>query len=92
MVIYEKSFPNDWAHFDSKSVLGASLAGQAKYAEAEPLLLSGYEGLTRESTHYSPGGRAARLPPAAGRIVQLYESWGKPEKAAEWRARAKSQD
>jgi hypothetical protein len=24
---------------------------------------------------------------AAGRLVQLYEAWGKPERAAEWRKR-----
>ena len=27
------------------------------------------------------------VPEAAARIVQLYEAWGKPEKAAEWRAK-----
>jgi hypothetical protein len=35
----------------SQSMLGASLAGQGKYGEAEPLLLSGYAGLLgREAT------------------------------------------
>ena len=31
------------------SLLGAALAGQKKYAEAEPLLIGGYEGLKAEA-------------------------------------------
>ena len=34
-----------WLKPQTQSLLGACLAGQKKYAEAEPLLLSGYEGL-----------------------------------------------
>ncbi len=26
---------------------------------------------------------------ALERVIQLYEAWGKPQKAAEWRAKAK---
>ncbi len=37
--------PDDWQRFRAESVLGASLAGQKRYAEAEPLLLEGYQGL-----------------------------------------------
>jgi len=31
--------PDDWQRFRAESLLGASLAGEKKYAEAEPLLL-----------------------------------------------------
>jgi hypothetical protein len=35
-----------------------------------------------------PGGRRAqKLPPAIERLVKLYEAWGHPEKADEWRAK-----
>ena len=34
-----------WTTFNTKSLLGASLLGQKKYAEAEPLLVAGYSGL-----------------------------------------------
>jgi tetratricopeptide (TPR) repeat protein len=34
-----------WVRSESKSLLGGALAGRKRYAEAEPLLLSGYEGL-----------------------------------------------
>ena len=34
-----------------------------------------------------PPRSRSRLAEAGGRIVALYEAWGKPEKAAEWRAK-----
>jgi tetratricopeptide (TPR) repeat protein len=61
---------------------GASLAGQRRYAEAAPHLLSAEKEL-----------RAARTIPrrqyrqAVEQIVKLYESWGKPEEAARWRTK-----
>jgi tetratricopeptide (TPR) repeat protein len=70
----------------TKSLLGGSLLGQKKYAEAEPLLLAGYEGMKRREERIPPQGKV-RLTEAIERLVQLYEAWGKPEKAANWRAR-----
>jgi serine/threonine protein kinase len=66
--------------------LGDLYLRQGKLAEAEPLLLSSYEGLrARDQTIPTRGtGRQAK---ALERVVQLYEAWGKPEKAAEWRAK-----
>ena len=37
--------PDDWQRFRAESLLGASLAGQSKNAEAEPLLLEGCKGM-----------------------------------------------
>ncbi len=71
-----------WDTFDRQSLLGASLLGQGKFAEAEPLLLSGYEGLMKQSPAISVD---ANLPEAGQRLVQLYTAWGKPDKADEWR-------
>ncbi len=45
VTIRQKEMPDHWLLFNSKSLLGASLAGQKKYAEAEPLLLEGYAGI-----------------------------------------------
>jgi hypothetical protein len=73
-----------WDRFDGQSLLGAALLGQGKYAEAEPLLISGYEGLQELSPAISV---EANLPEAGERIVGLYTAWGQPEKAAEWRQR-----
>lgn len=49
--ICEEDPPSSYNRFDSQNLLGASLLGQAKYAEAEPLLRAGYEGIKdREAT------------------------------------------
>ena len=86
LAIREAVLPEDWSTSAGRSSLGASLLGQGKYAEAEPLLIRGYEGLKARVSGIPPRSRS-RLAEAGGRIVALYEAWGKPEKAAEWRAK-----
>jgi hypothetical protein len=71
-----------WDTFDRQSLLGASLLGQGKYAEAEPLLIAGYEGLRKLNPAISVD---SNLPQAGERLVQLYTAWGKPDQAGEWR-------
>jgi hypothetical protein len=68
------------------SLLGGALLGQGKYAEAEPLIVPGYEGLKAHGATIPPLNKPC-LNEAAERVVRLYEAWGKPEKAAEWKAR-----
>ena len=65
--------------------LGSALAGLKRYAEAEPLLLSGYEGMKEREAEIRPDVRATRLKGAIERLVQLYEETKQPEKAAQWR-------
>jgi non-specific serine/threonine protein kinase/serine/threonine-protein kinase len=84
--IRERIAPDNWATFNAKSLLGGSLLGQEKYDEAEPLLLAGYEGLKQREEKIAPGYKI-RLTEAIDRLVQLYEAWGKPGKAAAWKAR-----
>ena len=48
-----KALPDDWRTFNARSLLGGSLLGQKKYAEAEPLLLSGYEGMKQREDKIS---------------------------------------
>jgi eukaryotic-like serine/threonine-protein kinase len=45
--------PDLWTTAYTKSMLGSDLAGQKKYADAEPLLLAGRDGLAQ---------RAAKVP------------------------------
>ncbi|HEV3023502.1 MAG TPA: tetratricopeptide repeat protein, partial [Pirellulales bacterium] len=45
LAIQESTEPNAWTTFNTRSHLGGSLLGQRKFADAEPMLLSGYEGL-----------------------------------------------
>ncbi len=64
--------------------LGLNLLYQKKYTEAEPLLLSGYEGIKQREGKISPVDEI-RLTEAIQRLVQLYEAWGELEKAEPWR-------
>jgi hypothetical protein len=82
----EKSQPDEWSTFNTRSTLGGSLLGQKKYAEAEPLIVSGYEGMKAREARIPPPGRP-RFTDAAERVVKLYEAWGKKDEAARWRAR-----
>jgi tetratricopeptide (TPR) repeat protein len=65
----------------AESGLGACLAGQGHHAEAEPLLVNSYKAL--RSALGEDDDSTAR---ALSRIISLYESWGKPKKAAKFRA------
>jgi tetratricopeptide (TPR) repeat protein len=79
-----KKQPDDWQRFRAESLLGAALAGQKKYVEAEPLLLEGYQGMAvRKGRIDVPNWYHLDL--AREWLVQLYQAWGKPAKAAEWR-------
>jgi len=83
---HERRLPNDWSRFHSESLLGESLLGQKKFGDAEQLLIKGYEGIKlREAKIPAPFKRY--LTEAGKRIVRLYDDWGKPENAAEWRAK-----
>jgi tetratricopeptide (TPR) repeat protein len=84
--VLERAFPDSRERSACQNLLGQSLAGQAKYAEAEILMLGGYEGMSRKPTPQA----TITLAPAdeAGQaILNLYEAWGKAEKAAEWKSR-----
>ena len=75
--------PEDWQRFRAESLLGASLAGQKKYAEAEPLLVEGYYGCLARKSNMADADRS-NLELARKGLVQLYKDWGKPEKAAQF--------
>jgi non-specific serine/threonine protein kinase/serine/threonine-protein kinase len=83
---YEKSGADEWNRYYCKSLLGASLAGQKRYAEAEPLLLSGYHGLKQRQAAIEAEDRFV-LAESGERIVTLYRAWGKPAQAAEWQSK-----
>jgi hypothetical protein len=76
--------PEDWQRFRAESLLGASLAGQKKYPEAEPLLLAGYQGLAARKDRMGVSDWY-HVDRAHEWLVKLYQDWGKPEKAAEWK-------
>jgi tetratricopeptide (TPR) repeat protein len=65
---------------------GKALLDAKAYAGAEPLLLSGYQGLTQSpAQNVPPQVEGVRIEDALDRLVRLYDAWGKPDEAAKWR-------
>jgi eukaryotic-like serine/threonine-protein kinase len=85
LALRKKLIPDDWHTFNAQSMLGGSLLGQKKYTEAEPLLVSGYEGLKQREDTIPARYRQIRLREALDRLVQLYQATGQTAKAAEWK-------
>jgi eukaryotic-like serine/threonine-protein kinase len=84
LTIREKKQPDAWSTFNTRSVLGGVLLGQKKYAEAEPLLLQGYEGMKQRAAKIPPRAHI-RLTEAQERLVELYDATGRQDEAAQWR-------
>jgi eukaryotic-like serine/threonine-protein kinase len=79
-----KTHRDDWHTYEAASLLGRFLLIRKNYAAAEPYLLQGYAGMkAREDKIPAPSRQ--RIAEAHTRIIELYEAWGKPEKAEEWR-------
>jgi tetratricopeptide (TPR) repeat protein/predicted Ser/Thr protein kinase len=78
---FEKAGSENWLRYQTSVLLGASLVAQRRYADAEPFLVSGYQGmLERQST--IPAYERRVLKQAQGWIAQAYANLGRPEKAA----------
>jgi len=84
-VILGRTTPDAWERFNNDSMLGAALSGQRKFEEAEPLLISGYNGMgsRKPSTNQAVVSRFTR-DQAGAAIVQFYTDWGKPDLRDEW--------
>jgi tetratricopeptide (TPR) repeat protein len=78
--------PESWKRYNLESMLGAALMGEHNFAAAEPLVLSGYAGLRKQEATL-PDYTRPFVKEDTERVVQLYQAWGKPDKAAEWRAK-----
>src|SRR5207247_5441043 len=84
--IFDRTAPDAWERFNVRSMLGDALAGQKRYADAEPLLVSGYDGMSqRQATTTSP--TRFTVEQAGEAVVKLYQDWGKPDQVAEWKNR-----
>jgi tetratricopeptide (TPR) repeat protein len=80
-----RTFPdNDWSIGGTKSLLGAALLAERRYDEAEAVLLDAERDLAASDD------RHGEMQVTIRRLADLYDSWGKPAKAAEYRARLRS--
>jgi tetratricopeptide (TPR) repeat protein len=84
LTIREKTEPDYWTTYDTQSQLGGALLGQKNYADAEKMLLAGYEGMKQREDQI-PARSKIRLTRSLERLVQLYDAWGQKDKADEWR-------
>jgi hypothetical protein len=70
-----------WLIASSQSILGEHLVRHPRrFAEAEPLLRGGYEGLRAALGASDPRTRTALT-----RLIAFYEAWGRPSEAARLR-------
>jgi serine/threonine protein kinase/Tfp pilus assembly protein PilF len=72
---------DDWSVGATKSLLGAALTALERYGEAEMVLLDAQRDLAAV-----PARRDAEMQATIRRLVDLYVAWGKPERAAPYRA------
>jgi serine/threonine protein kinase len=79
---FEKLYPGTFRCSFLMAVHGAVLTGQQRYAEAEPVLLKGYEGMAQSRV---PHGEHGELAEVGGWVVRFYEVTNQPEKAHAWR-------
>jgi len=70
----------DWRIAQAQSLLGASLLAQARYAEAEPLMMDADAALRP-----LPGPQGRERAANRARMVTLYEKLGRPQHAAGYR-------
>jgi tetratricopeptide (TPR) repeat protein len=83
---FEKHQPNSWRRFYAMGLFGAVLVSERKYVEAEPMLLSAYQGMMERKERIAAPERA-RIRETLDRVIQLYEAWGKKDKAELWRGK-----
>jgi hypothetical protein len=85
LAIREKHEPEKWTTFVTQSMLGRSLLGQKKYAEAEPLLVRGYEGMKQREKSIPPSS-VKNIPEALDWLIEMSTAMNKQEEAKKWRA------
>jgi hypothetical protein len=85
LAIRENTAADDWSRFHAMALLGGALLGQGKFAEAEPLVVGGYEGIKAREVKL-PAYERRVIYEAADQVVRLYEAWGRKDKVAAWKA------
>ncbi len=84
LAINEQQALDDWKKYHVQSLLGGSLVGLGQHEAAEPFVVEGYAGLAARAEDVPALGKKC-IREALERVVELYESWGRPEQAVAWR-------
>jgi tetratricopeptide (TPR) repeat protein len=85
LAIREVERPQHWLTAEVRSLLGGTMLGQKKAAEAAPLLRSGYDGMARSAAAIPLVDRP-RLAEALDRLIAAGEAAGTTAEVAAWKA------
>ena len=85
LAIRQKARPDEWQTFYAQSLLGGSLLGQKNYADAEPYLRQGFEGM-KQREKAIPARNATVLPEALDRLIELETATNRPDEVKKWQA------
>lgn len=92
LAIRKDKEPDAWTTFNTQSMLGGALLGLKKYADSEPILLKGYEGM-KAREKLIPLQSTTYLRAAIDRLIELYSVTSKPDEVTKWQTeRAKYSD
>lgn len=83
LAVRERKLPDAWHTFHNRAQLGEVLSDQKKYGEAEPFLLTGFEGMEQRADHVRD--RRKVFSETIRNLIQLYEATGQPDKATDWK-------
>ncbi|MGH9853116.1 MAG: tetratricopeptide repeat protein [Blastocatellia bacterium] len=79
--------PDHWMVNRTRSHIGGCLTKLKRYREAEEQLLAAYAGLKAARGEQNDLTRRS-----VGRLIELYEAWGKPDQAAPYRGLPQAQE
>ena len=82
--LFTKLGPKSIMRVDTESLLGAALAGQKKFDEAEKLLTQTADIMRRNAPRLSPDSQR-RGKAALKRVIDFYEARGNAQEADHWR-------
>lgn len=86
LALREKANPDEWMTYVVRSLLGECLLAQRKYADAEPLLMAGYDGLRRKIASIPAETRRRRWDECLDRLIRLANETNRATEADRWRA------
>jgi hypothetical protein len=72
---------DDWSLGAARSLLGACLLAERRYPDAEDVLLD-----ARRQLEALPASGGTEMKVVLARLIELYVAWGKPDRAAAFRA------
>jgi eukaryotic-like serine/threonine-protein kinase len=84
LAISEQKQPDSFSTANTRSLLGNALMKQKRYAEAEPLLLKGYDGM--KASKATSARAQVLLASTVDRLIELYDATNKLDELKRWKA------